>query len=455
MTEGLPLLQRRWAMLSIIMAVCLSVLDSTIVNVALPTIAQDLQASAKASIWVINAYQLTLSICLLPLSSLGNKVGYRKIYCLGLVIFSVASLACSLSTSLIMLTLSRVLQGIGAAGVLSMNAAIVYLIYTKKDLGRGLGLIAFSVAVSAALGPTIASLVLSLGPWQWLFALNVPFGLAALWMASHHIPDSAIRTAFDGANSLLYAVTIAILIISIDGMGYELNLLSMLAGLLCAGGLGYILVRRELKVSSPLFPVDLFRIPIFSASIAASICSFIGQMAAYTSLPFFIQTVLNRSAIETGLLITPWPIAAALTAPLAGLLSDRFPVGILGAIGLTLFSAGLFLLSALTAEATSFEIMWRMAICGGGFGIFQAPNNRAILSSAPLHRSSAAGGMQSTARLIGQTMGATMVSFTFSLMLPHPTQTVLYAAGLLSLMAAGVSMIRLSPKISSSVQIPR
>lgn len=446
MTDGLPLIERRWAMVTIALAIAMSTLDSTIANVALPTIARDLNTTPNNSIWVINAYQLTLSICLLPFSSIGDIVGYRKIYCAGLAIFTAASLACAISSSLPALTLARVIQGVGAAGILSVNSAIIRRIYPKKEFGRGMGFNAFIVAIFSALGPTIASGILAIGTWEWLFALNVPIGLLALYIAMKHIPDYHNGSQFDWPNAVLCAMTISILIISIDGIGHHGKVIQVITGIFFAIFMGSILIYRELKVDEPLFPVDLFKIPLFSSSIATSICSYISQMAAFTSLPFFMQYVLLRTEVETGLLLTPWPIATALTAILAGRMADKYPVGILCGIGLAVFATGLTLMAELSTNATDITIMWRMAMCGIGFGLFQTPNNRAILDSTPLNRSSAAGGMMSSARLLGQTIGAALVSLSFVIIPIEPTRTVLYCAGLLSLIAAGVSLIRQGEK---------
>lgn len=207
---------------------------------------------------------------------------------------------------------------------------------------------------------------------------------------------------------------------------------------------------RELKVDEPLFPVDLFKIPLFSSSVATSICSYIAQMAAFTSLPFFMQYVLSRTEVEIGLLLTPWPIATALTAIVAGRLADKYSVGILCGIGLTVFAIGLILIADLSSNVTDTTIMWRMAICGIGFGLFQTPNNRALLDSTPLSRSSAAGAMMSSARLLGQTIGAAFVSLSFVIIPIEPTRTTLYCAGLLSFIAAGVSLIRQSERFRLS-----
>ncbi|HVC12111.1 MAG TPA: MFS transporter, partial [Burkholderiales bacterium] len=168
-SDGLPLPQRAWAMLAIGLAITMSVLDSAIANVALPTIASDLHATPADSVWVVNAYQLVITVLLLPLASLGEIIGFRRIYRTGLAIFTAASLGCALSHSLLGLSLARLVQGVGAAGVLSVNAALVRFIYPRRLLGRGIGIIAFVVAVSAAAGPTVAAGILAVASWPWLF----------------------------------------------------------------------------------------------------------------------------------------------------------------------------------------------------------------------------------------------------------------------------------------------
>ncbi|HVH81506.1 MAG TPA: MFS transporter, partial [Stellaceae bacterium] len=191
----------------------------------------------------------------------------------------------------------------------------------------------------------------------------------------------------------------------------------------------------------PLLPVDLMRIRLFSLSVATSVCSFVAQMTAYVSLPFYLQTRLGRSAVETGLLMTPWPLMTAAIAPFAGRLADRYSVGILGGIGLAIFGSGLALLALLPSHPAALDIAWRMAVCGFGFGLFQSPNNRAMINSAPRERSGGAGGMLGTARLLGQTMGAAFVGMLFAL--SAGSTTVLGIAACIALLAALVSCVRL------------
>jgi DHA2 family multidrug resistance protein-like MFS transporter len=440
----LPLPRRYWATLTVTLAVAMAVLDGAIANVALPTIAIDVGASPADSIWVVNAYQLATTVALLPLASLGETFGYRRVYMVGLAIFTLGSLGCALSGSLPLLIAARVLQGFGAAGIMSVNGALIRYIYPRGQLGRGVGINALVVGTSSALGPTVASAILSIAPWSWLFAVNVPIGIAGLAIALRSLPVNP-RTVhpFDLASAGLNALTFGLLVFAVDGLGHSGNRWFQAGELAVAILSGTLLVRRQLALPSPLLPVDLLRIPVFALSIGTSFCSFGAQALAFVSLPFYFHGALGRDAVATGLLMTPWPLATAATAPVAGRLSDRYPSGLLGGIGLSLLAMGLAALASLPDQPGTLDIVWRMAVCGLGFGLFQSPNNRTIMSSAPRERSGGASGMLSTARLLGQTMGAAAVSLFFGLLPGHSTTAAIGTACGVAAVAACVSFLRL------------
>ncbi len=442
--DGLPVPQRYWAIVAIGLGITLAVMDSAIANVALPTIARDLNTNPALSIWVVNGYQLAITVSLLPLSSFGDIAGYRRVYLGGLILFTIASLTCAFSTSLPELAAARVIQGFGAAGIMSVNTALVRYIYPQNMLGRGIGINALVVAVSAAIGPTVASAILSMANWPWLFAVNVPIGLAAIAVGWRYLPHTQLAPhRFDIISAILSAATFGILIGSIDALGHGEGFPLFLVEIAATVGIGYFLVRRQLALPLPLLPVDLLKIPIFGLSVSTSICSFAAQMLALVSLPFLLQMDLHYSAVETGLLITPWPIAIGIAAPIAGRLADRYSAGILGGIGLFIFALGLLSLAFLPDVPRAIDIVWRMVLCGIGFGLFQSPNNRAMITAAPKERSGGASGMLGTARLLGQTSGAALVALLFARVPSQaPTVALLVATGF-ALVAAFVSLARL------------
>jgi len=414
--DGLSRPERIRALTTIAIAVTMSVLDASIANIALPVIARELNATPAASIWVVNAYQLAVTVSLLPLASLGEIFGYRRVYSVGLALFSAASLGCALSTSLPMLVIMRVIQGFGGAGIMSVNTALVRFVFPREMLGRAVGFNAFVVATSSATGPTVAAAVLSVASWHWLFAINVPLGAVALYLAARSLPVTP-RSGhrFDSGGALLNAVTLGLLIVGLDELGRGESLSWAAAEIAGALLVGTAFIQRERKMRAPMLPTDLFRRPVFALSVATSICSFTAQALVYVSLPFLFEDVGHMSQIMTGLLITPWPAIVVFVAPLAGRLSDQSSPGLLGALGLGVMTIGLFLLMIMPVHAAWQDIAWRMAVAGFGFGFFQSPNNRLLIGSAPPERSGAASGMLSTARLLGQTNGSALVALSFGL----------------------------------------
>ncbi len=441
--DGLGPRERLWAVLSVGLAIAMTVLDSSIANVALPLIGHQFGAAPAASVWIINAYQLAIVVTLLPLASLGEIIGFRWIYQAGLAVFTLASLTCALSHSLTMLTAARALQGLGAAGVMSVNGGLVRAIWPARNLGRGIGVNAMVVSGAAAVGPSVASAILSVGPWPWLFAINIPVGIGAFLLAARVLPDNALSgRRFDIVSAALNAAVFGLIISGVDVLTRTRQ--RIIGGLELAAGVvaGALLVRREWPRRRPLVPFDLLRSPIFALSVAASIASFASQMLAFVALPFQFESNFHFSQVTTGLLMTPWPAALALAAPVAGWLSDRYSTAVLGATGLTVLAAGLAALAFLPPSPDVFAIGWRMALCGLGFGLFQSPNNRMMLTAAPLVRAGAAGGMLGTARLTGQTAGAVMTAIFLHLFGAGGEVVALEVAAGSALLAAGLSLLR-------------
>ena len=414
--DGLPAERRGWAAAAIFTAVAMSSLDTAIANIALPAIAADLHVGPADVIWVVNVYQIALVATLLPLAALGEIVGHRRIYLGGLLLFTLASLACAEAWSLPSLLIARVLQGLGASGIMSVNTALVRFVFPGRLQGRGFGYNAMVVATAFTLGPTIASLILAVGPWGWLFGVNIPFGLVAILIGLKTLPRTPRAThAFDFPGALLAAGCLGLFILGIGSAAHHAPPGLVLIELAAAALLGWVLIRRQADHPAPMLPIDLFRRPLFALSTATSICSFAVQGLAFVSLPFYFEDILGRSQVETGFFMTPWPLVVAIMAPIAGRLSDRYPVGILGGLGLALLGLGMALLAMLPPNPGVIDIVWRMAICGFGFGFFQAPNIKALMSSAPAGRSGSASGIVATARLTGQTTGAALAALCFGI----------------------------------------
>lgn len=405
------------AVASVLAAMMMGVLNGTIMNVALPTFAKDFAVESSTAIWVVNAFQLVITMLMLSFATLGDIYGYRRIFFTGVSVFIGASILCACSTSFEMLVASRILQGFGSACTMSVNIALIRLIYPPKMLGRGMAINAMVISVSAASGPTLAGLILSVASWNWLFLINLPLGLVALllgWKLLPANPPSHIKRSFDKISALGNALTFGLLIYTLEGVAHAENRAFVYIQFLLLIVIGILYVRRQQKLETPILPVDLFKIPIFSLSIASSTASFTAQMLAMVSLPFFFQNVLGFDAVEIGLLMTPWPLATILAAPLSSRLLERHVhPGLLGGVGMAIFALGLFMLYFLPVAPEKWQIIWRMAVCGMGYGLFQTPNNVTITSSVPMNRTGGASGMLGTARQLGQTLGATLVALTF------------------------------------------
>jgi DHA2 family multidrug resistance protein-like MFS transporter len=438
--EGLPPGRRGMAALALAFGLVLAVLDATMINVGLPSMAESLNESASTVVWVVNAYSLTVAMTLLPMAAIGERIGFKRLFRYGLITFVLAAVASALAPNLPSLLISRIFQGLGGSAIMCLFGALVRHIYPPSLIGRGIGLNALTVAVSSVMGPSIGSFILSIASWHWIFFFSVPMGLLTL-LGVRYLPDVApLKSRFDWQAAMLSMSTIGLFIIGIDYlMGATWHGVALIA---IAGLIGVALVRRSSKQAAPLVPVDLFRIPAMRYALAASASTFAGQMATLVSLPFYLQITLERSQLSVGLLMAGWPAGAAVIALIAGRLSDRYSVALLCAVGAGTMALGLLGVVLMPASISDAWLFAAMLLSGVGFGFFQTPNNRVLIGSAPRHRAGALGGLQATTRVFSQTFGAAIVSLVFGLGLTSGPMLGLVVAIFFSLIAVTVNIVR-------------
>ena len=447
--DGLPTPRRYVAILAVSFGTALAVIDGSIVTVALPTLAHDLGVGSSAAVLVVTVYQLTLVMALLPFSALGGRIGLRRLYQYGQCLFLASTILCFFARSLPFLLVLRVIQALGAAASLSVSSALIRAIYPARQLGRGLGISNVVVSSAGAIAPTLGGLVLAFASWPWIFAAASPLALLSLMLGRHALPAPAPHSEpYDVLGAVLCAATFGLIIAGLESAVHGTP--PLIAGAVVAAGsvIAFIFVRRELDSKMPILPVDLLAKPVLALSTIGGLTAFIASMTFILSLPFRLQQHFGFSPGEVGAIITPWPLSMMIFAPLAGVLSDRFPAGLLGGIGMAIATTALLLLAFLPAHVTPFDLIWRMAMCGMGFGLFLAPNARLIVHSAPHARAASAGGLISTTRLTGQTLGATLLAALLAYGAGSNRVPALVAAGL-ALLAGVCSVARLhtvSPK---------
>jgi len=445
-----PRLQGRrlyFAVAAISLGTMLTIIDGAIATVALPTIARDLHVDNSSAVLVVTVYQLVLVMALLPFSALGDRIGLKRLYQGGQVVFTIATVLCFFAHSLGFLLVVRALQATGAAASLSVMAAMIRRVYPAKHLGRGLGLNNIMGSVSGALAPTAGGLILAVAPWPWVFATAAPFAVLSILLGRWALPDVPPRPgAYNLAGAMLNMATFGLVIAGLEALVHGNS--PVVSGAIVLIGLifGLILVLHERREEFPILPVDLLARPVLALSVTGAFIAFFASQMLTLSLPFRLQHGFGFAPSEVGAMIAPWPLTTMFVAPLAGSLSDRYPAGLLGGIGMVVATAALLLLAFLPAHPTYFDIAWRMSLCGAGFGLFLSPNARLIVGSAPRDRAASAGGLVSTTRLVGQTTGATGIAAMLALGVGATPVPALFAAGL-TVLACLFSISRLRPSI--------
>ena len=397
-----------YVMAAVAMGVFLATIDGSIVNVALPVLARDLQVEFSMIEWVVLAYLLTITTLMLGIGRLADMIGKKKIYVSGFIVFTLGSALCGLVNQIGLLIGFRVLQAVGASMMMALGTAIITEAFPPQERGKALGIMGSVVSIGIIIGPTIGGLILNVVSWHWLFFVNVPVGIVGVVMVLKYVPNihpiESEQFDFWGAGLLFVCLFTLLLGLSISqSLGFAhlqvIGLLSTAAVSL----VGFVLV--ELRQPQPMIDLRLFKNTLLTINLATGFLGFIGTSGTMLLMPFYLQNILFFSPRDTGLLLGVVPLVVGIVAPIAGNLSDRIGSRLLTAIGLFIMIFGFVSVSTLDASTTALSYAIHFLPVGLGLGLFQSPNNSAIMGTAPKNRLGIVSGMLAITRTLGQTTG--------------------------------------------------
>ncbi len=404
-----PDYSRKWFVLAAVgMGIFLTTIDGTIVNVALPTLVRELNTDFATVQWVVLGYLLTLSTLLLSMGRLGDMVGKKPIYMTGFVLFTLSSMLCGLSPTVYWLIGFRVLQAIGAAMTQALGTAIITEAFPDSERGKALGAAGTLVSIGIVLGPTLGGLLIESLSWHWVFLVNLPVGIIGVWMVIRNVPNlqpiGEQRFDYAGATVLFIGLLTLLLGLTLGqqwGFGDQ-RVWLMLAGALLLIGL---FIGIEARVEQPMIDLQLFRSQLFSINLITGLAVFIAVAGVFILLPFYLEGVLGYGPRNVGLLVAAVPILLGVTAPISGSLSDRFGTRLIASIGLAVLAGGYAAMSRFTAETNLTYYLIAVLPFGAGMGIFQSPNNSAVMGAVPRSKLGIASGLLAITRTLGQTTG--------------------------------------------------
>ena len=439
----------RWRILSAIaLGTVMGPVDGSVVNIALPVITRSFNTTLPVAEWVAMAYLLVLSSLLLTWGRLGDMYGHRRTYLAGFVVFTVGSLLCGAAPSIGWLIAFRAVQAMGAGMMMAAGPAIITEIFPSTERGRALGLNAVAVAVGLSLGPALGGLLVQHFGWRSVFYINLPIGAVGIWWAARVLPmpSRSQRSAFDVPGAItLFGALLSLLLALSQGEAWGWGSPATL-GLLGAGALGLAgFVAIERRVAAPMVDLGLFRHRLFVLGNVSCLANFIAQYSVTFLLPFFLQYALGMPPDRAGLVMLGFPWVVLFVAPIAGSLSDRFGSRWLAVTGMAIMTVGVFAMTRLGPRASGAEVFWRLAFIGLGFGLFQSPNNSAVMGSAPRDRLGIAGGMLASMRYIGMVLGVAISGAVFAANAGERPELAaasidLFLAGMHSAMAVGAAI---------------
>ncbi len=397
--------------------------DSTIVNVALPTMVADFNTNFPTIQWVVLAFLLGLSVLMLSVGRLADMLGKKRIFLVGLVIFTIGSALCGFSPTVHVLIGARLIQSIGAAMLLALGVAIVTETWPSEERGKALGFSAGVISLGIVVGPTAGGLIISALSWHWIFFVNVPLGLLALVAVWRYVPPLRPKSSheqFDFLGAAVFAIGLLSLLLGLtvgQTIGFGEPRILGLFGLAVAALVLFVFIER--RVPFPMVDLNLFRDAQFSLNLTTGALTFVAIAAVVFLLPFYLELALSLPVSQVGILMASTPLVLAVLGPLSGSLSDRFGTRPVSVIGLAILVVGYLAASTMDATTTPLGFVMRMLLIGVGMGIFQSPNNSAIMGAAPRNRLGIASGMLSITRTLGQTTGIALLGALFASELSH------------------------------------
>jgi EmrB/QacA subfamily drug resistance transporter len=410
---------RWWVTVNISIGVYMSTLDASIVNISLPTITRSLNTHLRAVAWVVIAYLIVITGCLLLTGRLSDLFGQRRIYLLGYLTFTIGSALCGVSPTIYFLIGSRMLQGLGASALMANGPAILTTAYPDHERGRALGILGSVVSAGFLTGPILGGFLVEHLGWRSIFFINLPIGAMGIYLSSKVLekvePTGKARVDFWGALLLFFFVTSLLLFLNQAGQGSAPVLWIWLSLSLLWFGL-FIIV--ELRSPSPLVDLKLFRRRLFISSLGASFLSFWMSAAHSFVIPFFLQNILEFSPSKVGMLIFPVALTVMVMAPLGGRFSDRFGVRIPATMGLALTSLTVFSFTLLKPGVNDLDILWRQIVLGIGISFFNPANNSAIIGSLPREKVGLASSFLALSRNLGIVIGVAFAEMVIAFRLP-------------------------------------
>ena len=428
----------------------MSALDGSIINIIIPQIQAQYQATLGDVSWVSTAYLVTISSLLLSVGRLGDMWGYKWVFGSGFVIFGLGSLLCGLAPTMPTLIGGRLVQGVGAAVLMALSPALITTTFPGRERGRALGMQATLTFTGLTLGPSLGGFIAGHWGWHWVFLINLPVAVLGVTLAFTKLRPTERRggQTFDLAGALLFASGLASLLLALSqaetwGWGDARTRLLLAGGVL----LLLLFIWQERRARQPMLPLWMFREPAFTSGIAASFLQFSATFVLTFLLPFYLQQYRGLSPGAAGAVMTAQPIAMVSVAGLAGWLSDRIGTRIPATLGMSTIAVGLWLVASSGAETPVAQVALCLAVIGLGAGLFSASNNSSIMGAAPRERQGVAAALQAAARNVGQMTGITIASTLFahlSLRTDFLTafRTTLVVSVCLAVTSAALSLVR-------------